>query len=110
MAPLFTRFRDENTRDDLINDDGDAHRQLRSSNSEQLAQLEEYLTHSIDRELESDSAELDSDHAYMAKRDALWTTTEVLDCVRRVKMYKNGSKLDRITEMLNCYRRLKHSG
>jgi hypothetical protein len=46
----------------------------------------------------------------MVKRDALWTTTEVLDCVRRLKYSKDGSTLDRVTEMLNCYRRLKNAG
>ncbi len=46
----------------------------------------------------------------MVKRDALWTTTEVLECIRRIKAFKNVSKLDLVTEMLNCYRRLKSSG
>jgi len=46
----------------------------------------------------------------MVKRVALRTTTEVLDCVRRLKYYKNSSKLDLVTEMLNCYRRLKQNG
>jgi len=46
----------------------------------------------------------------VAKRDTLWTTTEVLDCIRRVKMYKDVSKLDLAAEMLNCYRRLKRTG
>ena len=100
MTPLFDRF----------DDDRAVQRQVKSSSSEELALLEEYLAHTRDREPESASYELDSDRAYMAKRDALWTTTEVLDCVRRLKMYQAGSKLDRITEMLNCYRRLKHSG
>ena len=52
----------------------------------------------------------DSDGYTMSKRDALWTTTEVLDCIRRLKLYKDVSKLDLAAEMLNCYRRLRHSG
>ena len=50
------------------------------------------------------------DESSMVKRDALWTTTEVLDCIRRIKYSRNVSKLDLTTEMLNCYRRLRHSG
>ena len=67
---------------------------------------DDYLSHKLN--VESTSEELNQ--KFVNKRDALWTTTEVLDCVRRLKHYQNSSKLDRITEMLNCYRRLKHSG
>lgn len=87
--------------------------QLKSLNPEQLDDLDEYFSRKINEELLSknfDRNTRDSNENYMTKRDALWTTTEVLECVRRLKHSKNVSKLDLVTEMLNCYRRLRHSG
>ena len=81
---------------------------------EQLAELDEFLSRKILDEsfLSSSSSEVlhRNTRRPLVKRDALWTTTEVLDCVRRLKLYKDHSKLDFAAEMLNCYRRLKHSG
>lgn len=85
----------------------------RSFNSEQLAELGRYLSRRFDEEPESEAFNFMTDYSNghrLSKRDALWTTTEVLECVRRLKYSKNISKLDLVTEMLNCYRRLKHSG
>ena len=67
-----------------------------------LRQFNKYLARESDEESAAENV--------VVKRDALWTTTEVLDCIRRVKMYKDVSKLDLAAEMLNCYRRLKHRG
>jgi hypothetical protein len=39
-----------------------------------------------------------------------WTKTEELDFIRRSKYSKKISKLDPVTQVLNRYRRLKHSG
>lgn len=87
--------------------------QLKSLTPERLDDLDEYFSRKLDEE--SLNEDLDRNTRYpneksLAKRDALWTTTEVLDCVRRLKHFKNSSKLDLVTEMLNCYRRLKHTG
>jgi len=87
--------------------------QLKSLNPEQLDDLDEYFSRKINEELLSknlDRNTRDSNENYMTKRDALWTTTEVLECVRRLRYYKDISKLDLVTEMLNCYRRLKQNG
>ncbi|CAF3398942.1 unnamed protein product [Rotaria socialis] len=81
--------------------------------AEQLTELGQYLKLKYKEESESDvlSRMIDhSDENDVSKRDALWTTTEVLECIRRLRHSKNISKLDLVTEMLNCYRRLKHSG
>lgn len=102
-------------------DDDDEENLFRSLTPEQLAELDEYLSQKLADESSSSSSRgladesLDRntrrpDESTMVKRDALWTTTEVLDCIRRLKYSKNISKLDLTTEMLNCYRRLKHSG
>ncbi len=91
--------------------------QFRSLTRQQLAELDDFLS----RKLDDESSLVTSGEVLyrntrrphphlMVKRDALWTTTEVLDCVRRLKYYKNSSKLDLVTEMLNCYRRLKQNG
>lgn len=91
--------------------------QFRSLTRQQLAELDEFLS----RKLNDESGLSTSGEAlhrntrrphehYIVKRDALWTTTEVLNCIRGLKMFRNGSKLDLTSEMLNCYRRLKHSG
>ena len=100
--------------------DDDENSLFRSLTPEQLAELDEYLSQKL-ADVSSSSSwglaeeSLDRntrrpDESTMVKRDTLWTTTEVLDCVRRLKYSKNISKLDLATEMLNCYRRLKHSG
>ncbi|CAF1071249.1 unnamed protein product [Adineta steineri] len=98
-------------------DNFELNNQFRSLTRQQLAELDEFLSRKlIDESLSATSGEaLDRNtrrpHEHVIKkRDALWTTTEVLDCVRRLKLYKNSSKLDLVTEMLNCYRRLKHVG
>ncbi|UJR13806.1 hypothetical protein I4U23_000817 [Adineta vaga] len=107
-------------RDDNDNSDGDTielNNQFRSLTHQQLAELDEFLSRKlIDESLSATSSETlhrntrhPHDHT-IVKRDALWTTTEVLNCIRGLKYYKNSSKLDVVTEMLNCYRRLKHSG
>lgn len=92
---------------------------FQSLTPEQLAELDEYLSEKLADEssslMGSTEESLDRntrrpDENTMVKRDTLWTTTEVLECVRRLKYSKNISKLDLVTEMLNCYRRLKHSG
>ncbi|CAF1403042.1 unnamed protein product, partial [Rotaria sordida] len=102
------------------NDDNDntyeSYNQFKSLTPQQLADLDEFLS----RKLGDESSSLSSGevlyrntrrpHQHLiVKRDALWTTTEVLECIRRLKYSKNVSKLDLVTEMLNCYRRLKHS-
>jgi hypothetical protein len=100
-APLYDRY----------NDDDD--NKFESLTGEQLAGLDEYLADRLSDESASENLSRNTRRPTensMSKRDALWTTTEVLDCVRRLKMYKNSSKLDLVTEMLNCYRRLKHHG
>jgi len=87
--------------------------QLKSLTPEQLADLDEYLSHKLNEESLSENLAHNlrySNQNYMIKRDALWTTTEVLDCVRRLKHFNDSSKLDPVTEMLNCYRRLKNNG
>jgi hypothetical protein len=80
-----------------------------------LAELDEYLSRQLFYETATSGEELYRNtrrphENFMAKRDALWTTTEVLDCVRRLKYYKDSSKLDLVTEILNCYLRLKQNG
>lgn len=102
-------------RDD--DEDFDLQNQFRSLTPQQLAELDEFLSRKLDDETSSASS---GETLYrntrrphenaIVKRDALWTTTEVLECVRRLKYSKNLSKLDLVTEMLNCYRRLRHSG
>ena len=72
--------------------------------SDQVAELDDYFSQKLDEEFDN------GDYNYLAKRDALWTTTEVLECIRRLKYSVKATKLDLVTEMLNCYRRLKHSG
>jgi len=89
--------------------------QFKSLTPQQLAELDEFLSRKLDDETSSSSEVLyrhtrDPNERLIVKRDALWTTTEVLECIRRIKHSKNISKLDLVTEMLNCYRRLKHSG
>ncbi|CAF0896105.1 unnamed protein product [Adineta steineri] len=103
MAPLSDD-------DDNNNNYYGLNNRLQSLNSEQLAELSEYFALQAKEDPTSDNVDRNSDERSMTKRDALWTTTEVLDCIRRVKLYKNSSKLDLVTEMLNCYRRLKHAG
>jgi hypothetical protein len=91
--------------------------QFRSLTPQQLAELDEFLSRKLyDESVSASSGEVlyrntrRPHENLMVKRDALWTTTEVLDCVRRLKYSKDGSTLDRVTEMLNCYRRLKNAG
>ncbi len=91
--------------------------QFRSLTPQQLAELDEFLSRKLYEETSSASS---GEVLYrntrrphensMVKRDALWTTTEVLDCVRRLKYSKDATKLDFVTEMLNCYRRLRSNG
>ena len=95
-------------------DDFDLQNQFRSLTPQQLAELDEFLSRKLDDETSSAetlyrNTRRPHENA-IVKRDALWTTTEVLECVRRIKYSKNVSKLDLVTEMLNCYRRLRHSG
>lgn len=101
----------------MYNDDNDNYHEIsnqkRSLNSEQLNKLYEYVSYQLNEEptLKAlDRMTRYSNEHHVAKRDALWTTTEVLDCVRRLRHSKNISKLDLVTEMLNCYRRLKRQG
>jgi hypothetical protein len=82
---------------------------LPSLTPEQLAELDDYLSRRLDEEFLSGNLDYPNENS-ITKRDALWTTAEVLECVRRLKYYKDSSKLDRVTEMLNCYRRLKQNG
>jgi hypothetical protein len=97
--------------------DRELYNQFQSLTPQQLAELDEFLSRKLDDETSSllssevlfRNTRRPNEHL-LVKRDALWTTTEVLDCVRRLKHYKGGSKLDVVTEMLNCYRRLKSSG
>jgi hypothetical protein len=88
--------------------------EFRALTPEQLAELDEFLSRKVYDEASSGEAlyrNTRRPHEYsMVKRDTLWTTTEVLDCVRRLKQSKDISKLDLVTEMLNCYRRLRHNG
>jgi hypothetical protein len=97
---------DDNERNSMIHSRRGYHDQLKSRAREQFDDLDEYLARQIDDESVLNTFNSKS----MTKRDTLWTTTEVLDCVRRLKLYKDSSKLDLVTEMLNCYRRLKHVG
>ena len=104
-APLYDRYNDNEYRE--------RDNQSNSLTSEQLAELDDYFSRKLNEESLSENLDRNTRYPnenYMAKRDALWTTTEVLDCVRRLKHFQNSSKLDRVTEMLNCYRRLKHNG
>jgi len=85
----------------------------KSLTSEQLAELNEYILDKVNQESALEvlhRATRYPNENRITKRDALWTTTEVLDCVRRLKQFKNSSKLDLVTEMLDCYRRLKNNG
>lgn len=98
-------------------EDFDLQNQFRSLTPQQLAELDEFLSRKLDDEISSASSgetlyrnTRRPHESSIVKRDALWTTTEVLECVRRLKYSKNASKLDLVTEMLNCYRRLRHSG
>ena len=107
-ASLYDRNEDE---------DFDLQNQFRSLTPQQLAELDEFLSRKLDDEISSASSgetlhrnTRRPHESSIVKRDALWTTTEVLECVRRLKYSKNVSKLDLVTEMLNCYRRLRHSG
>lgn len=105
-------------KEDLIeHDDEKLNNEFQYLTAEQLAELDEFLSRKLDDEtFATSSSEIlhrntRRPHVQtIVKRDALWTTTEVLECVRRLKHYKNGSKLDLTTEMLNCYRRLKNRG
>jgi len=106
-----------NSDDDDDDDTVNLNDQFRSLTPQQLAELDEYLSRKLyDESSSASSGEVlyrntRRPHEHMmVKRDALWTTTEVLECVRRLKQSKNISKLDLVTEMLNCYRRLKGSG
>ena len=99
------------SRDDVL------YNQFKYLTAEQLAELDEFLSQQLnDESLVGSSSETlhrntRRPHSKtLVKRDVLWTTTEVLDCVRRLRLYQNGSKLDLTTEMLNCYRRLKQRG
>lgn len=114
-ASLYNHDNDDNDNDDN-NDISDLNNQFKSLTPQQLAELDEFLSRKLYESASTSSSEIlyrntrhPPEHLIM-KRDALWTTTEVLDCVRRLKHSKNISKLDLVTEMLNCYRRLKHSG
>ena len=96
-------------------EDDELNNEFRALTPQQLAELDEFLSRKLyDDEASSGEAlyrNTRRPHEYeMAKRDALWTTTEVLDCVRRLKYSKDASKLDFTTEMLNCYRRLRRNG
>ena len=102
---------------DRNDDTFELYNEFKSLTPQQLADLDEFLSRKLDDESSStSSAEVlyrntRRPHQHLiVKRDALWTTTEVLECVRRLRQFKNTSKLDVVTEMLNCYRRLKHSG
>ena len=82
---------------------------------EQLAELDEFLSRKIhDESFLSGSSESEVLHRNTrrprVKRDILWTTTEVLDCVRWLKFANDRSKLDFALELLNCYQRLKRAG
>jgi hypothetical protein len=102
---------DDNDTFELLNN------QFKSLTPQQLAELDEYLSRKLyDESSSASSGEVlyrntrrPHEHL-MVKRDALWTTTEVLECIRRLRHSKNISKLDLVTEMLNCYRRLKQQG
>jgi hypothetical protein len=107
-APLYDRYNDDND-----NDYRETNKQLKSLVSEQIAELDEYLSRKLIEESASEVVDHNvrySNENYRTKRDALWTTTEVLECIRRLKYFKNISKLDLVTEMLNCHQRLKHNG
>ena len=102
---------------DRNDDEFELNNQFKSLTPQQLAELDEFLSHKLDDESSSiSSGEVlhrhtrRPDERLIVKRDALWTTTEVLNCVQRLKYSKNISKLDLAVEMLNCYRRLRHSG
>jgi hypothetical protein len=106
-----------NADEDEVEDNFGLYNQFQSLTPEQLAELDEYLSRKLDdASMVTSSSEVlyrntrRPHQKSIAKRDTLWTTTEVLDCVRRLKQFKNSSKLDLVTEMLNCYRRLKHAG
>lgn len=104
-TPLYNHYDDNEYRD--------RDTQLNSLTSEQLAELNEYFSQKLHEESLSEDLDRNTRYPnenYMTKRDALWTTTEVLECVRRLKHFKNSSTLDLVTEMLNCYRRLKNNG
>ncbi|CAF0740053.1 unnamed protein product [Rotaria sp. Silwood1] len=100
----------------LYNDDDDddsreENIEKKSLTSEQLAKLDEYFSLKYNEEPLSEALTRMIHYPnenHITKRDALWTTTEVLECIRRLRYSKNISKLDLVTEMLNCYRRLKH--
>ncbi|UJR33418.1 hypothetical protein I4U23_020862 [Adineta vaga] len=106
-------FADEDDDDDNELDYDKLLNELRSLNVDELTDLIQLLsseyTRETARELASNFLHHSRNTEQFSKRDALWTTTEVLDCIRRLKHYNNGSKLDLVTEMLNCYRRLKHN-
>ena len=111
-ASLYNRV-DDNSNDDTF----ELNNQFKSLTPQQLAELDEYLSRKLyDESSSTASGEIlyrntrRPYHHSLTKRDALWKTTEVLECVRRLRHSKNISKLDLVTEMLNCYRRLKHSG
>ena len=113
-VPLEDR---SNADEDAVEENFQLYNQFKSLTPQQLAELDEYLSRKLDDEsMVTSSSEVlyrNTRRPYqksIAKRDALWTTTEVLDCVRRLRHFKGGSKLDVVTEMLNCYRRLKHNG
>lgn len=95
------------------NEDREINNQLKSLTPERLNDLDDYFSRKLDEESLNEDVDRNTRYPHerlLTKRDALWTTTEVLDCVRRLKHFKNSSKLDLVTEMLNCYRRLKHNG
>jgi len=76
---------------DLDDDDNEyyeIHNQLKSLTPEQLNDLDEYFSQKLNEE--SLIENLDRSTRYpnensMRKSDALWTTTEVLECVKRLK-------------------------
>ncbi|CAF2338298.1 unnamed protein product [Rotaria sp. Silwood2] len=99
--------------DDDNNDSHEENIEKKSLTSEQLAKLNEYFSLKYNQEPLSEVLTRMIHYPnenHITKRDALWTTTEVLECIRRLRHSKNISKLDLVTEMLNCYRRLKHRG
>ncbi|CAF0889792.1 unnamed protein product [Didymodactylos carnosus] len=97
----------------LYNTDSDEwlDEQLKTLTDDQLEELDRFADKSMMTRSKNndDNAEL-TRYTRHVKRDALWTTTEVLDCIRRLKHFGQGTKLDLVTEMLNCYRRMKNIG
>jgi hypothetical protein len=105
-----------NNDETIVDKPGTWEHRFQSLTSEQLAELDEFLSRKLDDEsLRISSSEVLYRHTRrpyqrsLVKRHVLSTNTELLDCIRRLKQStNNNTKVELATEMLNCQRRVQH--